>query len=188
MFSLVRQASHKAAHRTLPRLPQRLASFNAHDKALWVGRLQDAKAKTGKSYDQIAAELGLTNAYTAMLFHGQAQLKPETEAKLQKSVPYLSDADIAEMKKCPHRSYDPAQLQEPNIYRTHEAVMHYGLSIKALINEKFGDGIMSAIDFYVTVDKTKGKHNEDRVVITFNGKFLPHIEQKVEDMTYKPKL
>ena len=44
-------------------------------------------------------------------------------------------------------------------------------------------GIMSAIDFYCDVGTTTGKHGEKRVVITFNGKFLPHIEQKKEDST-----
>lgn len=57
-------------------------------------------------------------------------------------------------------------------------------AIKALLNEKFGDGIMSAIDMYCTVDKVKGKHGEDRVVITMNGKFLPHVEQKSADDTW----
>lgn len=46
------------------------------------------------------------------------------------------------------------------------------------MNEKFGDGIMSAIDFKLTVDKVKGSKGEDRMVVTMNGKFLPHIEQE----------
>lgn len=48
--------------------------------------------------------------------------------------------------------------------------MHYGESLKALTNEEFGDGIMSAIDFYCDVEKMKGVGGEERVVITFNGK------------------
>ena len=110
--------------------------------------------------------------------------------------------------------------------RRYEAVTHYGNALKLLINEKFGDGIMSAIDFYVaggagtktarclqdvlrragmflkssakfaeanptrwlvpaqmTVGKTVGKQGENSVVVTFNGKFLPHIEQNVADNT-----
>lgn len=54
---------------------------------------------------------------------------------------------------------------------------------KALINEKFGDGIMSAIDFYYTVDEVQGKAGERRVVLTMNGKFLPHVEQTAADNT-----
>ena len=71
------------------------------------------------------------------------------------------------------------------MYRTQEAVLHYGDAIKTLINEKFGDGIMSAIDFYLTVDEAKGKQGEKRVVITMNGKFLSHIEQVADDNTAK---
>lgn len=55
--------------------------------------------------------------------------------------------------------------------------MHYGEAIKHIINEEAGDGIMSAIDFFLSVGTVKGKLGETRVVITFNGKFLPHIEQ-----------
>ena len=54
-------------------------------------------------------------------------------------------------------------------------------AIKMLINEQCGDGIMSAIDFYMTVGGTVGKMGEKRVVITFNGKFLPFIEQVAAD-------
>ena len=64
-------------------------------------------------------------------------------------------------------------------------MQHYGLGIKSIINEKFGDGIMSAIDLYVTVDSVKGVSGEDRVVLTLNGKFLPHIEQRNENNTAK---
>ncbi|XP_038898385.1 cyanate hydratase-like isoform X2 [Benincasa hispida] len=49
-----------------------------------------------------------------------------------------------------------------------EAVMHFGKSIKEIINEEFSDGIMSAIDFYCSVDKVKGVDGKDRVVITFD--------------------
>lgn len=55
------------------------------------------------------------------------------------------------------------------MYRLYEAIMHNGEAIKAVINEEFGDGIMSAIDFYCTVDKMEGVQGERRVVITFNG-------------------
>ncbi|RMH37683.1 MAG: hypothetical protein D6690_02280 [Nitrospirae bacterium] len=61
------------------------------------------------------------------------------------------------MRACPVRSYDPAILD--------------------IIHEQFGDGIMSAIDFKITIKKIKGAQGEDRVFMTWNGKFLPHIEQ-----------
>ncbi|PRW33314.1 cyanate hydratase [Chlorella sorokiniana] len=152
-------------------------------KVAFVDQLLAAKAASGKSFDDIAAECGWTNAYTAQLFFNQAQLKPGSAGKLKKAVPQLSDEAIAVMQHAPMRGWDPELAQEPHVYRMLEAVHHYGEALKAIINEQFGDGIMSAIDFYCTVDKIKGKHGEDRAVITFNGKFLPHVEQHTEDNT-----
>jgi cyanate lyase len=56
-------------------------------------------------------------------------------------------------------------------------MQHYGQGIKYLVNEKLGDGIISAIDLYTSVDVIKGVADENRVVVTINGKFLPFIEQ-----------
>ncbi|KAG5178053.1 cyanate lyase C-terminal domain-containing protein [Tribonema minus] len=142
-----------------------------------VRRLQNAKESSGLTFDQLAEGLGVTNSYAAQLLLNQAQLKPHTAEKLAKLLPELTQDDLKAMQRCPMRSFDPEIQQEPLIYRLDEAVMHYGEALKQIINEKFGDGIMSAIDFSCSVDKAKGQHGEDRVVITFNGKFLPHVEQ-----------
>ncbi|MCH8313244.1 MAG: cyanase [Nitrospinae bacterium] len=149
------------------------------DRKELVEKLLAAKEASGKTYDQLAKALGLCNVYVAQLFHAQAQLHKDTEKKLLKLVPGIDKKALKEMRKCPMRSYDPDIIQEPTIYRLTEVCMHYGESLKEIINEKFGDGIMSAIDFKLTVDKVKGNQKEDRVVITMNGKFLPHIEQKL---------
>ncbi|KAI8467914.1 MAG: cyanate lyase C-terminal domain-containing protein [Monoraphidium minutum] len=151
------------------------------DKAGRVQQLLAAKEKSGKSFSQIAKEVGLTNVYTAQLFHGQQQLQPNTVAALRKAVPSLGDDDVAAMQRAPQRSFHPDVLQEPSLYRVYEALCHGGDSIKALINEHWGDGIMSAIGFYATVDKAVGLEGEPRVIITFNGKFLPYVEQRVAD-------
>ncbi|KAK6929738.1 Cyanate lyase, C-terminal [Dillenia turbinata] len=148
-----------------------------------VRRLQDAKRQSGKSYNQIAEETGLTNVYVAQLLRRQAQLKSQTLPKLKESLPQLSEELLEEMMKPPFRCYDPNLIQEPAIYRLNEAVMHFGESIKEIINEEFGDGIMSAIDFYCSVDKVKGVDGKDRVVVTFDGKYLPYTEQVTEHMT-----
>jgi len=107
----------------------------------------------------------------------QAQLKPTTAAKLSKVVPGISADDLKAMQKIPFRSFDPTIMQEPFIYRLVEAMQHYGQGLKLLTNEKKGDGILSAIDIYVNMDIVKGTMDEDRIVITLNGKFLPHVEQ-----------
>lgn len=146
-----------------------------------VHRLLAAKEKSGKTFSQIAKELGLTNVYTAQLFYNQQQLKPDTAALLRKAVPALEEQDVAAMMRAPMRTYAATLNQEPAVYRLHEAVNHGGEAIKAIINEEFGDGIMSAIGFNCTVERMVGKEGEARVVITMNGKFLPYTEQKVED-------
>lgn len=135
-----------------------------------------AKAAAGLTFDQIALSIGVTNAYVAQLFMNQAQLKPLTAEKLKAIVP-ISDCDLLAMQKIPFRSFDPAIMQEPLVYRLVEAMQHYGDGLKLLINEKKGDGIMSAIDMYVSLDVIKGTLDEDRIVVTLNGKFLPHVEQ-----------
>ncbi|KAG6522473.1 cyanate hydratase-like [Zingiber officinale] len=150
-------------------------------------RLLLAKRNSGKSFSEIAAETGLTNVYVAQLFRRQAQLKPGTSDALRAAVPALSDELIREMMEPPFRSFRPDLVQEPAIYRLNEAVMHFGESIKEIINEEFGDGIMSAIDFYCSVDKVKGVDGKDRVVVTFDGKYLPYTEQKSEHMVSKLK-
>jgi cyanate lyase len=147
-------------------------------------RLLKAKEAAGLSFDELASSLGLTNTYTAQLFLGQAKLTAATATQLKAVLPAVNDEDLeAMLKHFPMRGFDERILQEPNVYRTYEAITHYGEAIKRLINEQCGDGIMSAIDFYCDVGTTTGKQGEKRVVITFNGKFLPHIEQRAGDNT-----
>ncbi len=147
------------------------------EKKELVAKLLAAKEASGKTYDELADALGYCNVYVAQLFRAQAQLKKNAVSKLAKLVPGLNKELLSEMQKCPMRSYDPTIIQEPHIYRMTEVCLHYGNSIKAVMNEIFGDGIMSAIDFKLTVHKIKGDKGEDRMVVTMNGKFLPHIEQ-----------
>ncbi len=157
-------------------------SVNATSVAERVSRVLSAKTSANLTYDDLAASLGVTNAYAAQLLLGQAKLTPATAQKLKKALPEISESDLDSMQNnFPMRSFDDEILKEPNVYRTYEAVTHNGEAIKAIINEQCGDGIMSAIDFYLDVGTTTGKHGEKRVVITFNGKFLPFIEQNSED-------
>jgi cyanate lyase len=156
------------------------------DKADRIQRVLSAKSQAGISYDDLATRLGTTNTYAAQLVLGQAKLTSETSTKLQEALPGISNEDLQDMcESFPMRSFDEEILKEPNVYRTYEAVTHYGESIKSIINEQCGDGIMSAIDFYCDVGTTTGKHGEKRVVITFNGKFLPFMEQKADDNSAK---
>ncbi|XP_010488416.1 PREDICTED: cyanate hydratase-like [Camelina sativa] len=154
-----------------------------------TNKLLAVKAASGKTYTQLAEETGLTNVYVAQLLRRQAQLKPDTVLqKLKEALPSLTDDLIGDMMSPPWRSYDPNLIQEPTIYRLNEAVMHFGESIKEIINEDFGDGIMSAIDFYCSVDKVKGVDGNNRVVVTLDGKYLSHSEQRTENMVSRLNL
>uniref|UniRef100_A0A7S2IA61 Cyanate hydratase n=1 Tax=Helicotheca tamesis TaxID=374047 RepID=A0A7S2IA61_9STRA len=179
-------ASRALARQSIPTLtavpPINRRHYHANKLAERVERVLAAKTKSGKSYDELASALGVTNAYAAQILLGQAKLTPKTALALKEALPEIVDDDIQAMQDdFPMRSFDEEILKEPNVYRTYEAVTHYGEAIKRIINEQCGDGIMSAIDFYLDVGTTTGKHGEKRVVITFNGKFLPFIEQVADD-------
>lgn len=151
-----------------------------------VERVLAAKQESGLTYDELATKLGVTNTYAAQLLLGQAKLRPATAERLKEALPSIAPEDVQDMiDSFPMRSFDDEILKEPNVYRTYEAITHYGMAIKSIINEECGDGIMSAIDFYCDVGTTIGKLGEKRVVITFNGKFLPFIEQVADDNTAK---
>jgi len=87
------------------------------NKESTVARLQDVKHKSGKSYNQIAEETGLTNVYVAQLLRRQAQLKPDTAPLLLAALPDLPEDLVREMMRAPLRSYDPNLIQDPTVYR-----------------------------------------------------------------------
>ena len=185
-------ASSSASRRALASASRIISSTDVAER---TKRMLDAKEQSGLSYDELASKLGVTNTYTAQLLMGQAKLTAETATKLQEALPTASQQDIKDMQNTyPMRSFDEEILKEPNVYRTYEAITHYGEAIKSIINEQCGDGIMSAIDFYCDVGTTTGKHGEKRVVITFNGKFLPHSKYSnvsllfVKQQNYVPNL
>ena len=97
-----------------------------------------------------------------------------TSAEVAKSlceVLGLDDDVATALQEFPHKSWDKTIPQDPVVYRLYEIVGVYGDTIKEIIGEKFGDGIMSAIDFSMDIDKQEDPKG-DRVVITLNGKFL----------------
>jgi cyanate lyase len=158
--------------------------LNPASLASRVERVLAAKTSSGLTYDEISRRIGVTNTYVAQLFLGQAKLANGTAKKLKECLPDISDEDLFSMQTgFPVRSFDSDILKEPHVYRMYEAITHYGAAIKSIINEQCGDGIMSAIDFYCDVGTTTGSQGEKRVVLTFNGKFLPFIEQKLDDNT-----
>ncbi|CDW58178.1 cyanate lyase [Trichuris trichiura] len=151
--------------------------LTAQEKHEFVRRILSAKRASGLSFDDIANRCQLSNVYCAQLFYNQAQLSGSTATKLKLAVPQLQESDLLEMQKVPMRLPATEQLQDPTIYRFQEVVLLYGQSLKAVMAEKFGDGIMSAIDFQITMEEAFGNGGEKRVLVKLNGKFLPHLEQ-----------
>ena len=86
----------------------------------------------------------------------------------------LSESEIKLLQTPPYRGSLPTDIStDPLIYRFHELVSVYGTTFKALIHEEFGDGIMSAVDFRMDIQREPDPAG-DRVAITMSGKFLPY--------------
>nr|WP_267901077.1 cyanase [Dulcicalothrix desertica] len=85
----------------------------------------------------------------------------------------LAPLYASELTKYPVKGSDSIVPTDPFIYRFYEIMQVYGLPLKDVVQEKFGDGIMSAIDFTLNVEKEEDPKG-DRVRITMSGKFLPY--------------
>lgn len=101
------------------------------------------------------------------ILSGQAPLEKKTEECLETQLG-LKAGELAPLAD------PPSRWNVGSIYRLHEAVDVYGPAIQRWMTEHFGDTIMSAIDFTVVVQETKGSHGERRISITFEGKALPY--------------
>ena len=136
-------------------------------------RILEAKQKKGLRFEQIANAVGRHKVWVAAALHGQASMSRE-EAEAAVKILGLG-SDVAEaLQQIPMKgSLETTVPVDPLIYRFHEITQVYGTTIKALIHEMFGDGIMSAIDFEIDVQKKPDPHG-DRVVVTYSGKFLPY--------------
>ncbi len=124
----------------------------------------------------IATEIGGGSAvYLTAALIGQMKLRPEQAARAAK----LLDLDADEqrlLQEIPYRgSLAGAVPTDPLIYRFYELVQVYGTTWKELIQEEFGDGIMSAIDFDMAIERQPDSKG-DRVKLTLSGKFLPYKE------------
>jgi cyanate lyase len=139
-----------------------------------TAKILDAKRKKGLSWKQIAQAIGPGSPilYTAALL-GQMTLTKEEAGKLTKLLD-LDEMEAIQLTEPPYRGSLPAiPPTDPLIYRFYELVQTYGTTWKALIEEEFGDGIMSAIDFDMEIEREENAKG-DRVRITMSGKFLPY--------------
>jgi cyanate lyase len=136
-----------------------------------------AKRRQGLSFADLGGRLGVDEVWLASLILGQATATAEEAASLLEAlaVPESERKTLVEqLTTYPLKgALDPVIPTDPLLYRFHEILQVYGLPLKDVIQEQLGDGIMSAIDFSLTVAKQEDPKG-DRVVVTMNGKFLPY--------------
>jgi len=132
----------------------------------------EAKQAKGITWTDLGATIGLSPEFTCSACLGMNSLKAE-QADALCTVLGLPAEVSAALQAFPMKTWDQVVPTDPVLYRWYEIVGVYGETIKELIHEKFGDGIMSAIDFSMTVNKQEDPKG-DRVVVTLNGKFLPY--------------
>jgi cyanate lyase len=135
-------------------------------------KLLDIKRNKGWSWKYICGEIGgMSPVLVTGAILGQMKLTKPQAAKAAELFE-LSKAEQALLNEVPHRG-SPMPPTDPLIYRFYELVMVNGPALKALIEEEFGDGIMSAIDFDLAMERQPDPKG-DRVRLTMSGKFLPY--------------
>jgi cyanate lyase len=133
-----------------------------------------AKKAKGLTWAKLAEAVGLGEVWLASCGHGENCLGPEHAEKLA-AVLGLSPEVRAALTEPPLKGWtmEKPVPTDPLIYRFYEIVAVYGTTIKDVIQEKFGYGIMSAIDFKMDLTREPDPKG-DRVRITMSGKYLPY--------------
>jgi cyanate lyase len=125
------------------------------------------------SWKQLADSIGRSPGFATAALLGQLSLSKD-EAQKCGHLLGLNEDEIAILQCVPYRGSLPTTVPvDPLVYRFYEITQVFGTTLKALIEEEFGDGIMSAIDFELSVDRVSDPKG-DRVRVTFDGKFLPY--------------
>lgn len=133
-----------------------------------------AKAIKDLSFAQLAEGTGLRVAYVTAALLGQHAL-PKEAAELVAGRLGLDAGDARQLQAIPLRGSIPGGIPtDPTVYRFYEMVQIYGTTLKALVHEQFGDGIISAINFKLDIKKVDDPEGGSRAVITLDGKFLPN--------------
>jgi cyanate lyase len=145
-----------------------------------TAQIEAARLAKGLTWRQLAEAIDKPVVWTVSALQGQHPIPPDAGKVLVKMLD-LDESAVAVMAAVPMRGGLPTAVPtDPTIYRFYEALQVYGGAIKELIGEEFGDGIMSAINFSVEVER-KSHPDGDRVVVTFDGKFLPYAWTAAED-------
>lgn len=135
--------------------------------------IYSAKVQKGIKWADVAKKLKLSKEWTTAACLGQMTLTP-TQAEMVGKIFGLPKEAVKLLQVVPYKGSLPTAVPtDPLIYRWYEIVSVYGTTIKELIHEEFGDGIMSAIDFSMDIVRQPDPKG-DRVNVTLSGKFLPY--------------
>jgi cyanate lyase len=142
-------------------------------RQLLTEKIVTLKHVKGISWKQLAEAIGCSPGFATAALLGQMPLNKD-EAQKTGHLLGLNEDEVALLQQAPYRGSLPTAIPtDPLIYRFYEITQVFGTTLKALIEEEFGDGIMSAIDFELSVDRVSDPKG-DRIKVTFNGKFLPY--------------
>jgi cyanate lyase len=143
------------------------------DRETVTRKIISAKVGKGMKWADIADRIGQSKEWTTAACLGQMTFtKPQAE--IAQSLFGLTDEETAWLQIVPYKGSLPTAVPtDPLIYRWYEIVSVYGTTIKELIHEEFGDGIMSAIDFSMDIQR-EADPKGDRVSVVLSGKFLPY--------------
>ena len=131
-----------------------------------------AKRQSGMTWEAIAEAIGMSPVWTHATATGMGAM-PQEKATALCEVLGLPDEALSLLQDCPSKDWSRDIPTDPCIYRLYEIAGVFGPSFKALVHEKFGDGIMSAIDFDMEVTRVEDPKG-DRVKVEMTGKFLPY--------------
>jgi cyanate lyase len=132
-----------------------------------------AKVRKGIKWADVANAVGLSKEWTTAACLGQMQMS-KAQAEVVGKLFELTEEAVAWLQVTPYKgSLTTTVPTDPLIYRWYEIVSVYGTTIKELIHEEFGDGIMSAIDFKLEISREPDPKG-DRVRVVMSGKYLPY--------------
>lgn len=134
--------------------------------------LLEAKKTKGLTFQDLEHVIGRDEVWIAAVIYRQASASTDEANKLLNALG-LSETLAPELTVSPMKGLGPIVPTDPLIYRFYEIMQVYGMPMKEVVHEKFGDGIMSAIDFTLDIEKEEDPKG-DRVKVIMNGKFLPY--------------
>lgn len=138
-----------------------------------VTKIESVKVAKGLTWADLATKLGQNPVWVAAALTGQCSLSAEDCASVAEDLD-LDEMECKVLQGYPYRGSLPTTIPtDPFVYRFYEIMQVYGIAMKEVAQEEFGDGIMSAIDFSIDVDREPDPKG-DRVKIVFSGKFLPY--------------